>query len=616
MPENARRKAGMLGGPAGMPVLAFACVLVAALTASAWWTLRTQRASAEEGRREQMRSVAAMVSQAAQNVLSGGRGAAGLSDLRRLVMYAVATNRLDVCRVVLPDGTTLVDSGGEGAGSMKGPEAWPSGRAPEESYSEEGGVLRAVVPFVVSGAGEAAVEVAGTVGGAGAMGGTAEIGAGLIGIGGLVGLMVAYRAVGGRLRALWAIHEALMSVPLGDRSAGALSVSPEFGAEARAWNELLDQRELSQMQKAGELAGDRRRVSGEDSTGVLDAMWMGILLLDESLRITYANGAAAVVLQAKREDLIGQDAFSVLSAPEASKPLEALRSGEARHRTTFELAKIGEAGGVLKVSLKPCRKGDSTAAVVMIEDVTQQRVAENSRNTLVAQAAHELRTPLTNIRLYVEALLEGEDGDAQVRAKAINTINQESIRLERIVSDMLCVAEMETGSMRIRRDDIRFEDVIESLRRDFAAQATDKEIELSFDLPPKMPVVCGDRDKVVLAIQNLLGNALKYTPAGGKVTVRVSTSGNGTTPDAVSVEVTDTGIGIREEEQEMVFERFYRAKDRRIAGITGTGLGLTLARQIARAHGGDITLKSKVDQGSTFTMILPAAAGGSRAMAA
>jgi PAS domain S-box-containing protein len=557
-----------------------------------------------------------MVSQAAQNVLSGGRGAAGLSDLRRLVMYAAATNRLDVCRVVLPDGTTLVDSGGEGAGSMKGPEAWPSGRAPEESYSEEGGVLRAVVPFVVSGAGEAAVEVSGTVGGAGAMGGTAEIGAGLIGIGGLVGLMVAYRAVGGRLRALWAIHEALMSVPLGDRSAGALSVSPEFGAEARAWNELLDQRELSQMQKAGELAGDRRRVSGEDSTGVLDAMWMGILLLDESLRITYANGAAAVVLQAKREELIGQDAFSVLSSPEAAKPLEALRSGEARHRTTFELAKIGEAGGVLKVSLKPCRKGDSTAAVVMIEDVTQQRVAENSRNTLVAQAAHELRTPLTNIRLYVEALLEGEDGDAQVRAKAINTINQESIRLERIVSDMLCVAEMETGSMRIRRDDIRFEDVIESLRRDFAAQATDKEIELSFDLPPKMPVVCGDRDKVVLAIQNLLGNALKYTPAGGKVTVRVSTSGNGTTPDAVSVEVTDTGIGIREDEQEMVFERFYRAKDRRIAGITGTGLGLTLARQIARAHGGDITLRSKVDQGSTFTLVLPAAAGGSRAMAA
>jgi signal transduction histidine kinase len=116
-------------------------------------------------------------------------------------------------------------------------------------------------------------------------------------------------------------------------------------------------------------------------------------------------------------------------------------------------------------------------------------------------------------------------------------------------------------------------------------------------------VIRGDRDKIVLAIHNLVGNAIKYTPNGGTVTVRVVEAKGG-----IRVEVADTGIGINPEEQALIFDRFYRAKDQRIASITGSGLGLTLAREVVRLHGGDISVRSKLNQGSTFTIELPARA--------
>jgi len=238
--------------------------------------------------------------------------------------------------------------------------------------------------------------------------------------------------------------------------------------------------------------------------------------------------------------------------------------------------------------------------MVLIEDVTQQRIADESRNSFVAQVTHELRTPLTNIRLYLETLVDVGDNDATTRAKCINVIGQESRRLERVVSDMLSVAEIEAGSLRLNVGDVRLDALLEEVQNDFRAQAQDREITLSFELPPKFPVVIGDRDKIVLALHNLIGNALKYTPVGGKVVVHVESDAT-----SVTVAVIDNGIGIKAEECDLVFDKFYRAKDKRISGITGSGLGLALARQVVRLHGGDIQVRSQIDKGSTFTMVLP-----------
>ena len=154
--------------------------------------------------------------------------------------------------------------------------------------------------------------------------------------------------------------------------------------------------------------------------------------------------------------------------------------------------------------------------------------------------------------------------------------------------------------MKLHTGDVRLGPMFEELQSDYQAQCQEKQITLAWDLPPKWPIATGDRDKLAMALHNLIGNALKYTPAGGSVTVSVEVGSS-----AVLIRVRDSGIGVAPDEHERIFEKFYRSKDARVAKVTGTGLGLSLARDVARLHGGDITLESQLDRGSTFTMSLP-----------
>jgi signal transduction histidine kinase len=280
-------------------------------------------------------------------------------------------------------------------------------------------------------------------------------------------------------------------------------------------------------------------------------------------------------------------------------------TGTGRRRCVFDIERKGEdRGGVFRFTVRPVRREDGAAAMITVEDITQQKVAEEARNAFVAQATHELRTPLTNIRLYVESAIEDGDQDPALRSKALNVINGETRRLERIVGEMLSVSEIEAGSFKLKPAEVRLDTLFDELRHDYDEQAKAKRITLAFNLPPKLPNIRADRDKVMLALHNLVGNGLKYTNDGGTVTVNVDVDAKNLT-----VSVVDTGIGISAEDSPKIFERFYRAKDARVSKITGTGLGLTIAREVVRLHGGDISVESQLNKGSTFTMTLPVKAG-------
>jgi signal transduction histidine kinase len=272
-----------------------------------------------------------------------------------------------------------------------------------------------------------------------------------------------------------------------------------------------------------------------------------------------------------------------------------------RHRTAVELDKRGDNGSeVLRFTVRAIGQDDPTAAIIVVEDVTQQRVADESRNAFVTQVTHELRSPLTNIRLSAETAIEDGDQNPPVRAKCLNVINQEAKRLERVVSDMLSVAEIEAGTLELRKDDVRLDALFEELQSDYAAQANDRGIRLEFNLPPKLPVLKADRDKISLVLHNLVNNAIKYTRKGGRVIVNVDVEDG-----ALLVDVIDTGIGIAKDDVDRVFQKFYRAKDPRVAEVTGSGLGLALARQVVRLHGGEVRVDSEPDKGSTFSVRLP-----------
>jgi signal transduction histidine kinase len=255
-------------------------------------------------------------------------------------------------------------------------------------------------------------------------------------------------------------------------------------------------------------------------------------------------------------------------------------------RTIVEVQRDDAGGkGVLRFIVRPVRREDWGVAMIVIEDITQQRMADEARNAFVAQATHELRGPLTNIRAYAEMALDEGKADPAVQANCLSIINQETFRLDRMVGDILSIAEIEAGTLTLKRDDVRLDELFPELQADYAAQAKDKEITIAFDLPPKLPVMKGDREKIALGLHNLIGNALKYTPSGGQVRV--------------------AGIGMTEDDMQHVFEKFYRAKDRRVAKVKGSGLGLAIAREVVRMHGGDIIVRSELDKGSAFTLTLP-----------
>jgi signal transduction histidine kinase len=330
-------------------------------------------------------------------------------------------------------------------------------------------------------------------------------------------------------------------------------------------------------------------------------MAQGMLLVDGNLRIKHCNGAAASFLRNKREEIVGAEVSLVISQPDVLESITAITTGNTRRKSAVEVERTGDRdAGVLRFSIRPVRREDSASAMVIIEDITQQRVADESRNAFVAHATHELRTPLTNIRLYLETAMDDGEKDPALRGKCLNVINQEARRLERIVGEMLSVSEIEAGSLRLKMDDVRLEALFEELQADYLPQAQEKGIKLEFKLPVKLPVIHGDRDKILLALHNLVGNALKYTSGGGGVTVTVEVDNK-----QLIFAVTDTGIGISDEDAERIFERFYRARDPRVEKVAGTGLGLTLAREVVRLHGGDITLTSELNKGSTFTLTLP-----------
>jgi two-component system phosphate regulon sensor histidine kinase PhoR len=588
--------------------LAVVALMLTAVAVAAWWTMRVQERALLSREMRRVEQVASLLAAGLGPELSAGNW----SDARRFVADAGVGAGLDVVRLELADGAVLASSAPSEIMRSAPPETWPAlgqpaepgfaaeaamvGRSGPDRWAEATGVLtlaeRGPVRLVVRGSGVS------TAGSAAAI----EIGFAAVGVVGLAALLLVYRVARRRLAVMLAVRDALLRCAGGAEDVAGLRMAPKHGAEADAWNAILEERVRAREQKLDEqleTASAAVGSRGNDLKPACDALPHGVLVLDAAMRIAYLNGAAAILLERRREDLDGAALADLELRADVVEMVRAVVSGESTTRSALEVDARGDGSTVVRFSARRAPGTEPPVTLVLIEDVTQQRVADRARSEFVAHVTHELRTPLTNIRLYVEEVVENGD-DAGVRARCLNVLNQEARRLERIVGDMLSVAEIEAGSVKLQWGEIRLEPLLAELEADYQPQAQEKEIELRFDLPPKFPVMWGDRDKLLLALHNLVSNAFKYTPRGGSVTVRADADEN-----QLRVEVADTGIGIAPEEHERVFERFYRAQDERVEQVTGTGIGLSLARELARIHGGDITVDSEMNKGSVFTLTAP-----------
>lgn len=573
-----------------------ACTLLVCLLAAVLWMADLMAQRERETLQNKVTVVARTLAISSAELLRADE----LTALRRLLPELAEAHRLGEIALSMPDGQIVAHSEPSRITQVRLPDRW-SATAVDDTAVVDPSVVVQTVP--VPGRGPLILTVRPpTVQGKPLVSLLTVVGA--VGSLAAAGLLLLYRRVARPMRTLGLIGSALADSQRCPDAISALRLDERHGPEAVAWNALLRRLEAEPSGAAAPAAGAAPATpeSDNDLEQVMNILPTGVLVLDRAARVCQANNMAALLLGGTRETVFGRTLPELLPSPDIDAIARMLGEGRLPRRTIELKRAASGTEAVLRVTVRPLRRDDGGAALVLIDDVTQQRIADASRNLFIAQATHELRTPLTNMRLAIEELT-ADDAPAlpDEAAPHVNMLQTEVRRLERIVADMLAVAEIEAGSMKLTRGEIKLDRLLAELQQDHGPAAAKKNISFSVHLPPKLPTPVGDREKLAQALHNLLGNALKYTPAGGKVSLTVEE-----TPDhTLRFIVADTGIGISREDQAKLFNRFSRGSDPRVAHITGTGLGLALSREIARLHGGDITVESELDKGSVFTLTLP-----------
>jgi PAS domain S-box-containing protein len=351
---------------------------------------------------------------------------------------------------------------------------------------------------------------------------------------------------------------------------------------------------------------EQLRKERDFSASLIASMQDGVYVMSPEGEVLEVNARICALTGYSREELVGatppfpfwpEDDHPALAAGLR----EALASSCGAERDVVVKRRDGTLLPVI-ASMAPLSDGDRiTAFVATVKDVSERRRLEQMRHEFAALASHELRTPLTSVVGYLEAVTEGEAGPLEPeQARLLAVAERNAKHLARLVEDVLDVTRADAGQLNIERQPLDLGALAEDRLEAARPSAETGGLELVLEAGDPVGVV-GDRRRLSQVMDNLLANAIKFTPGGGRVTVRASAAG----AEAV-IEVADTGIGMSAAEQERLFERFYRAEGALARQIRGTGLGLAIAREIVLAHGGTITCASAEGAGTTFRVVLPA----------
>jgi two-component system, OmpR family, phosphate regulon sensor histidine kinase PhoR len=260
---------------------------------------------------------------------------------------------------------------------------------------------------------------------------------------------------------------------------------------------------------------------------------------------------------------------------------------------------------VLKVYASPLRDSaeQMMGHVLVVHDITRERELDQMKSDFISTVSHELRTPLFSIRGFAKLMLDGKVKDETTRNEFLEIITQQSEQLMNIVNDLLDLSRLDVGrSIDLRIEAVDGAKVVEDALARLAALAAEKHITLDKDLQPSLPLVRADMRRLYQVLINLIGNAIKFTPEGGHVSVRVQVLES---PRAMQVTVSDTGIGIPADAIPRLFERFYQVDHSETRKSGGTGLGLYITKQIIEALDGTICIESVLGRGSQFSFRLP-----------
>lgn len=365
--------------------------------------------------------------------------------------------------------------------------------------------------------------------------------------------------------------------------------SAELGELGKALNEMS----MQLQSRLSELAEEKAELNA-----TLANMIEGVLVVDASSKIRLANQMLRRQFDLP-DPIAGKTVLEVFrSAPLQELVGEAMGSGQIRDR---ELTLFGQEERVFDVNAARLigQSGAGSGVVVVFHDITRIKKLEKLRKDFVANVSHELRTPLSIIKGYVETLLDEQKPDQDTAKQFLKTIQKHATRLEILIADLLSISEMESAQPRLKLIAVSLRETAESVIEELAHQAKGKSLELVLEMPPLLPAVKADAERLHQVFFNLIENAVKYTPQSGRVAVTARENG----PDVICC-VSDNGPGISAEDLSRIFERFYRVEKARSRDLGGTGLGLSIVKHIVQAHGGRVWAESEPGKGSSFFFTL------------
>jgi len=334
------------------------------------------------------------------------------------------------------------------------------------------------------------------------------------------------------------------------------------------------------------------------SAAILGSMVEGVAVVNGAERLVFTNPGFAEILGLDVPPVAGSALLEVVRQTELIEAVRRVLAGEPRVEAEIATGTLRQ--HYFAATVASVRAGDTSGAVIVLHDITALRKLERIRRDFVANVSHEFRTPLTAIQGFAETLIGGAIDDAHNRERFLGIILEHSRRLARLTEDLLKLSQMDAEKLELEIRPVSVAQLVEACFETAQRRATEKELQLSLNLPSHLPDVAADGRRIQEVLQNLLDNAIQYTLPGGKI-VLSSEARN----DEVVFTVADTGIGIPQADQPRIFERFYRVDVARSREAGGTGLGLSIARHLVEAHGGKLWVESELGVGSKFHFSIP-----------
>ena len=378
----------------------------------------------------------------------------------------------------------------------------------------------------------------------------------------------------------------------------------ELGELIQSFNYMAERLERYEEQNIEELTAEKAKLERLVST-IAD----GAILIDANLEVVLANNAASRIFG--WDSQLPPDGNVLQHLPtevrvQMTRPLYQAANGDSSDSQEFRIALMEPTSRTIRVLLNSVldQSGETVKGIALtVQDITREVALNAAKSQFISNISHELRTPLFNIKSFIETLYEyGDDLSERERQEFLETANNETDRLTRLVNDVLDLSRLESNR-RYQFSALDIHQPIEQILRTYQLNAKDKGIELIQDIEEGLPPVLGNYDLLLQVFGNLVGNGLKFSTAGGCVAIRAyrapSTVDHPDFAGNVRIEIADTGIGIAPEDQDAIFDRFYRVENR-VHTLEGTGLGLSIVKNIIDKHHSKMCLVSDVGIGTTF----------------